>query len=38
MAINVDTDAEKRYMQELASKLGLSRQVMAYLHQAVGTV
>lgn len=37
MAINVDTDAEKRYMQELASKLGLSRQVMAYLHQAVGT-
>ncbi len=37
MAINVDTDAEKRYMHELASKLGLSRQVMAYLHQAVGT-
>lgn len=36
MAINVDTDAEKRYMQELASKLGLSRQVVAYLHQAVG--
>jgi uncharacterized membrane protein YebE (DUF533 family) len=36
MAINVDTDAEKRYMQELASKLGLNRHVMAYLHQAVG--
>ena len=36
MAINVDTDAEKRYMQELASKLGLNRQVMAYLHQAIG--
>ena len=36
MEINVDTDAEKRYMQELASKLGLNRQVMAYLHQAVG--
>jgi uncharacterized membrane protein YebE (DUF533 family) len=36
MAINVDTDAEKRYMQELASKLGLNQQVMAYLHQAVG--
>ena len=36
MAINVDTDAEKRYMQELASKLGLNRQVMALLHQAVG--
>ena len=36
MAINVDTAAEKRYMQELASKLGLNQQVMAYLHQAVG--
>lgn len=36
MAINVDTDAEKRYLQELASKLGLNRQVIAYLHQAVG--
>ena len=36
MAINVDTDAEKRYMQELASKLGLNQQVTAYLHQAVG--
>ena len=38
MAINVDTDAEQSYMQELASKLGLNRQVMAYLHQAVGMV
>ena len=36
MAINVDTEAEQRYMQELASKLGLNRQVMALLHQAVG--
>ena len=36
MAINVDTDAEERYMQELASKLGLNQQVTAYLHQAVG--
>lgn len=36
MAIEVDTDAEKRYMQELASKLGLNQQVVAYLHQAVG--
>ena len=36
MAINVDTDAEKRYMQELADKLGLNRQITAYLHQAVG--
>ena len=38
MAINVDTDAEKRYLQELAGKLGLNRQVAAYLHQAVGVV
>ena len=36
MAIQVDTDAEKRYMQELASKLDLNQQVLAYLHQAVG--
>ena len=38
MAINVDTDAEKRYLQELAGKLGLNQQVAAYLHQAVGVV
>ena len=36
MAIEVDTDIEKRYLQELASKLGLNHQVLAYLHQAVG--
>ena len=36
MAIEVDTDAEKRYMQDLARKLGLNQQVVAYLHQAVG--
>lgn len=36
MAIEVDTDAEKRYLQELASKLGLNQPVLAYLHQAVG--
>ena len=36
MAINVDTDAERRYMQELASKLGLNRQVVSYLQHAVG--
>jgi uncharacterized membrane protein YebE (DUF533 family) len=36
MAIEVDTDAEKRYMQEFAGKLGLNQQVLAYLHQAVG--
>ena len=36
MAIQVDTDAEQRYLQELASKLGLSQNAVAYLHQAVG--
>ena len=36
MAINVDTDVERRYMQELASKLGLNQQVVTFLHQAVG--
>ena len=36
MAIQVDTDAERRYMQELSSKLGLNQQTVAYLHQAVG--
>ncbi len=36
MAIDVDTDVERRYMQDLASKLGLNQHVVAYLHQAVG--
>jgi uncharacterized membrane protein YebE (DUF533 family) len=36
MAIEVDTDAERRYMQELAGKLGMEQPVVAYLHQAVG--
>jgi uncharacterized membrane protein YebE (DUF533 family) len=36
MAIQVDTDAERQYLQQLASKLGLSRHAVAYLHQAVG--
>jgi len=36
MAIQVDTDAEKRYLQELADKLDLNRGAIAYLHQAVG--
>jgi uncharacterized membrane protein YebE (DUF533 family) len=36
MAIDVDTDAERRYVQELAGKLGLNQQIVAYLHRAVG--
>jgi len=36
MAIQVDSDAERRYLQELGSKLGLNQHAVAYLHQAVG--
>ena len=36
MAIQVDTDAEQRYLQELASKLGINQHSVNYLHQAVG--
>jgi uncharacterized membrane protein YebE (DUF533 family) len=38
MAIEVDTDAERRYMQNLANKLGMSQEVAAYFHQTVGVV
>jgi uncharacterized membrane protein YebE (DUF533 family) len=36
IAIEVDTDAERRYMQDFAGKLGMNQPVVAYLHQAVG--
>jgi len=36
LAINVDTAAEKAYLQKLASKLGLDDQVVASLHNALG--
>jgi uncharacterized membrane protein YebE (DUF533 family) len=36
MAIQVDTDAEKRYLGDLAAKLGLNQQAVAFLHQTVG--
>jgi uncharacterized membrane protein YebE (DUF533 family) len=36
MAIEVDTDAERRYLEELAGKLGLNQYTVGYLHQAVG--
>jgi uncharacterized membrane protein YebE (DUF533 family) len=36
MAINLDTDAEKRYMADLADKLGLNPQVVSFLHTTVG--
>jgi uncharacterized membrane protein YebE (DUF533 family) len=36
MAIQVDTDAERAYLQELATKLGLNQQAVAYVHRSVG--
>ncbi|WP_295407804.1 tellurite resistance TerB family protein [uncultured Thiocystis sp.] len=36
MAITVDTDAERRYLAELANTLKLEPQVVAYLHQVMG--
>ena len=36
MAIEVDTDAERRYLADFASKLKLDPNVVAYLHKAVG--
>ncbi len=36
MAIQVDTDAEQRYLQELSAKLGINQHAVNYLHQAVG--
>lgn len=36
MAIEADTAVEQRYLAELASKLGLNQQVVAYLHRSIG--
>jgi uncharacterized membrane protein YebE (DUF533 family) len=36
MAIEVDTDVERMYLKELASKLGLSQQAVAYINQSLG--
>lgn len=36
MAIEVDTDGERRYLADLASKLGLDPNAVAYLHQSLG--
>ena len=36
MAIEADTAVEQRYLTELASKLGLNQQVVAYLHRSIG--
>ncbi len=36
LAIEVDTVEEKRYMQKLASGLGLDAQVVAYIDRTMG--
>ncbi len=36
MAIQVDTDAERAYLEEFSTKLGLGQPAVAYLHKAVG--
>lgn len=36
LAIEVDTDAERRYMQDLASKLDLNSNVVRYIQTSVG--
>ncbi len=36
LAINVDSDLEKAYLKDLANSLGLSQNVMTYLHTSVG--
>lgn len=36
LAIDVNTDAERTYLRDLAAKLGLDRQVVANLHNVLG--
>jgi len=36
LAIEVDTDAERSYLEQLANRLGLDSNVVNYLHSAVG--
>jgi len=36
LAIEIDTDAERQYMEQLANRLGLDNSVVNYLHSAVG--
>jgi uncharacterized membrane protein YebE (DUF533 family) len=36
MAIEVDTEGESRYLEDLATKLRLDPNAVAYLHRAVG--
>jgi uncharacterized membrane protein YebE (DUF533 family) len=36
LAIEVDTDQERRYLQDLAAALGLDNNAVAYLHSALG--
>ena len=36
LAINVDSDLEREYLKDLANSLGLSQNVITYLHTSVG--
>jgi uncharacterized membrane protein YebE (DUF533 family) len=36
LAIELDTDAERNYLQQLAKRTGLNQAVVAYIHQTMG--
>jgi uncharacterized membrane protein YebE (DUF533 family) len=36
LAIELDTDAERNYLQQLAERTGLNQAVVAYIHQTMG--
>lgn len=36
VAIEADTDVERRYLQDLAARLGLNQQAVAYVHRSLG--
>ena len=36
LAIEADTDVERRYLQDLAARLGLNQQTVAYVHRSLG--
>ena len=36
LAIEADTDVERRYLQDLAARLGLNQQAVAYVHRSLG--
>ena len=38
LAIEVDTDAERHYLRQLAQRTGLNQAVVQYIHQSMGVV